>query len=131
MTVLVTGAAIAASATTMRAPAKAKLGAQIKITAAGLKPGHYTLELAIEAFPGGASPTNCVGKVGAATAHAGRLTITGNLPTRLACYQGVGAVEGYETAKPGTYDLTLGVRFHPNGFSPNASFIIRKIRLTG
>jgi hypothetical protein len=102
----------------------------VTIRASGLKPGHYTLELGFEALPGGAAPTNCVGNVGSATAHSGRVTISGVLPTHLGCYMGVGAVEGYQTAKHGTYDLTLGVEFHPNGFSPKASFVIRKIRLT-
>lgn len=114
----------------MRAPRTAAIGSRITIRASGLKPGRYTLELGFEALPGGAAPTNCVGRVGAATAHAGRVTISGRLPTRLACYMGVGAVEGYVTAKPRLYDLTLGVSFHPNGFSNSASFIIRKLRLT-
>ena len=122
--------AMAWAKASMRAPATAPIHSRVTIRASGLKPGHYTLELGFEALPGGAGPTNCVGAVGAATARAGRITISGVLPSRLACYMGVGAVEGYQTAKPGAYDLTLGVRFHPNGFSDTASFIIRKIHLT-
>jgi hypothetical protein len=121
--------AVACAAASIRAPSKAKIGSRVTATATGLKAGRYTLELAVEALPGGASPTNCVGKVGSARAVSGRLTISGKLPTRLACYQGVGTVGGYETAKPGRYDLTLGVSFAPNGFSNTASFIIHKIRL--
>jgi hypothetical protein len=116
----------------MSAPATAKLGSRVTVRAAGLKPGRYTLELAIEALPGvpgGAPPTNCVGKVGTAKAVGGRVTISGALPTRLACYQGAGAVEGYQTAKPGSYHLTLGVSFAPNAFSDTASYITHKIRL--
>ena len=121
----------ALAAVSMSAPATAKVGSRVTVRATGLKPGRYTLELAFEALPGGASPTNCVGKVGSATPVGGRVRISGALPTRLGCYQGVGAVEGYVTAKPGRYHLTLGVSFAPNGFSDTASFITRKIRLVG
>ncbi len=122
--------AIAWAKVSMSATATAPIGSRVTVRASGLKPGHYTLELGFEALPGGAAPTNCVGTVGSATANAGRVTISGVLPTRLGCYMGVGAVESYQTARPGTYDLTLGVMFHPNGFSDTASFIIRKIHLT-
>jgi hypothetical protein len=123
--------AAASAATSMRAPGTAKVGARVRVRAAGLKPGRYTLVLAIEVLPGGAAPTNCVGKVGSARAVDGRVTISGLLPTRLACYQGIGAVEGHQTAKPGRYQLTLGVSLAPNAFSLRASFITRKIRLLG
>lgn len=122
--------AVAFGKAIMQSPATAKLGAHVSISASGLKPGHYTLELVFTAFPGGNSPTNCVGTVGSATAQNGRVTISGVLPSRLGCYQGVGEVEGHVNTKPGKYDLTLGVRFHPNGFSAKASFVINKIRLT-
>lgn len=113
----------------MNSPATAKVGSRVTVRAVGLKPGHYTLELAIEVLPGGASPTNCVGRVGSATAVHGRLKITGALPTHLACYQGVGSAGGGEAMSPGKYHLTLGVSFAPNGFSNTASFITHKIRL--
>jgi hypothetical protein len=122
--------AAAAAKALMSSPAKAAVGARVTVRANGLKPGHYTLELVQEVLPGGASPTNCVGKVGTATASGGRVTITGKLPKRLGCYQGVGAVEGYETVRPGSYRLTLGVAFAPNGFSGTSSFITHKLRLT-
>jgi hypothetical protein len=70
------------------------------------------------------------GPVGSATAHHGRVRISGRLPARLGCYMGVGPVEGYRRARPGEYDLSLGVSFHPNGFSNSASFVLHKIRLT-
>jgi hypothetical protein len=113
----------------MSAPTTAKLGSRVTIRATGLTPGRYTLELAIEALRGGASPTNCVGKVGSARSVGGRVKISGALPTRLSCYQGVGPVEGYQIAKPGRYHLTLGISFAPNGFSNTASFITHEIRL--
>ena len=119
----------AVAAASMSAPATASLGSRVTVRAVGLKPGRYTLELAVEVLPGGNSPTNCVGTVGSATAVGGRLSISGALPRRLACYQGVGAVGGHVTARPGTYHLTLGVRFAPNGFSNTGSFITREIRL--
>jgi len=117
------------AATSMSAPATAKLGSVVKIRAAGLKPGRYSLVLAIEVLPGGAGPTNCVGTVGSAAARAGEVAITGALPRRLGCYMGVGAVEGYRNTGPGKYHLTLCVQFHPNGCSDSASFLLRKIRL--
>jgi hypothetical protein len=122
--------AVAGAKTSMRSPATTAIGSRVTIEASGLTPGHYTLELVFEALRGGAGPTNCVGTVGSATAHAGRVTISGKLPTHLACYMGAGPVEGYQTTKPGTYNLTLGVSFHANGFSNTSSFIIRKVHLT-
>jgi hypothetical protein len=124
------GAPSALAAATISAPAAAKAGTRITVSASGLKPGHYTLELAVEILPGGASPTNCVGKIGTATAVGGRVRITGKLPGRLACYQGVGEAGGHEATKPGNYHLTLGVSFAPNGFSGSGSFVMRKIRVT-
>jgi hypothetical protein len=120
----------ALAAARMSAPAAAKIGSHITVSASGLKPGHYTLELAVEVLPGGASPTNCVGRVGTATAIGGHLRITGKLPGRLACYQGVGAAGGHKTTTPGNYRLSLGVSFAPNGFSESGSFVMRKIHLT-
>jgi hypothetical protein len=130
MLVLALSPALAWAKGSMEAPSTAVIGSRITIRASGLKPGHYTLELGYDALPGGAAPTDCVGAVGSATAHGGALTISGKLPTRLGCYMGVGPVEGYQKATPRTYDLTLGVEFHPNGFTKTASFIIRKIKLT-
>jgi hypothetical protein len=122
--------ASAFAAASMASPATARIGSRVTVRAAGLKPGRYTLELVFEAFPGGASPTNCVAKVGSATSVGGRVTITGTVPSRLACYQGVGAVEGHVAARPGNdYHLTLGVSFAPNGFSGRASFVTRKVRV--
>jgi hypothetical protein len=120
----------ALAAATISSPTVAKVGSHITASASGLKPGHYTLELVVEVLPGGASPTNCVGRVGTATAVAGHVRITGKLPGRLACYQGVGEVGGSENTKPGNYRLSLGVSFAPNGFSGSGSFVTRKIRLT-
>jgi hypothetical protein len=122
--------AAALASAVMQSPARAKVGSRIKISASGLKPGHYSLVLVIETLPGGAGPTNCVGSVGSQTARAGRLAITGVLPARLACYMGVGAVEGYMQTRPGSYDLTLCVQFHPDGCSIKSSFVMRKVRLT-
>jgi hypothetical protein len=120
----------ALAAATMSAPTAAKVGSRITVSASGLKPGHYTLELAVEVLPGGALPTSCVGRIGTATAVGGHLRIAGKLPNRLACYQGVGAAGGYETTVPGNYHLSLGVSFAPNGFSGSGSFVMRKIHLT-
>jgi hypothetical protein len=120
----------ALAAAWMSAPAAAKVGSHITVSASGLKPGHYTLELAVEVLPGGASPTNCVGRVGTATAVGGHLRIAGKLPGHLACYQGVGAAGGYKATTPGNYHLSLGVSFAPNGFSESGSFVMRKIHLT-
>ena len=120
----------ALAAATMSAPTAAKVGSRITVSASGLKPGHYTLELAVEVLSGGASPTSCVGRIGTATAVGGHLRIAGKLPGRLACYQGVGAAGGYETTVPGNYHLSLGVSFAPNGFSGSGSFVMRKIHLT-
>jgi hypothetical protein len=48
-----------------------------------------------------------------------------------ACYQGLRGDDGFISVHPGTYHLTLGVRFAPNGLSPNGSVVVKTIRITG
>jgi hypothetical protein len=76
----------------------------------GLKPGRHSLELVVEALPGGASPTFCLARVGASKqAQGGRVTISGKLPARLGCHMGEGILEGYVPVRAGKYTLSLGV----------------------
>jgi hypothetical protein len=125
---LAPGPALAAAR--MTAPSRVGIGSRVTITAVGLRPGRYTLELVVEALPGGASPTFCLARVGSAKrAVGGKVAISGKLPKRLGCYTGEGALEGYATVHPGSYTLSLGVLLPPAGFSETGSFVKHSIRL--
>ena len=113
---------------TMTAPARAHIGSRITVRAARLESGRYTLLLAVELPTGGASPTTCSARVGAARTRDGHVTITGRLPRRLTCRMGEGSVAGYDTVRPGRYVLSLGILIPPAGFQP-AGFVKRTVRL--
>jgi hypothetical protein len=122
--------ATALAAARMTAPSHAAVGSRITVSANGLKPGRYTLELVVEVLPGGASPTFCLARVGAAKrAQGGKVTISGKLPARLGCHMGEGILEGFVPARPGKYTLSLGVLLPPAGFSETGSFVKHSIRL--
>ncbi|HTX08303.1 MAG TPA: hypothetical protein VME22_06805 [Solirubrobacteraceae bacterium] len=113
---------------TMTAPSHARVGARITVRADGLKPGRYTLLLAVQLSSSGESPTDCSARVGAASAPAGSLTISGKLPRRLACRMGEGPLEGYVSVRSGKYVLSLGILLPPAGFR-GGSFVKRTIKL--
>jgi hypothetical protein len=124
--------ATAVAAARLTAPATAPVGSRIVAHGSGLKPGSYTLVLAVTALaPKGVLPTVCSADVSSAvTARDGKVTVAGRLPARLACRQGAGVVAGYRKVKPGRYVLTLGVEDGPNVLDIDASFVKRRIRLT-
>jgi hypothetical protein len=116
------------AAATMTAPSRAPVGSRITVHAGKLKPGRYTLLLAVQLPTHGASPTSCSAPVGSARAHAGMVTISGKLPRRLACRMGEGPVEGDVSVRPGKYVLSLGILLPPAGFR-GGSFVKRTIQL--
>lgn len=118
----------AAAASTMSAPSRAPVGARITVHAKRLKPGRYTLLLAVALQTGGASPISCSARVGSALARAGTVTISGKLPSRLTCRMGEGSVEGHVSVHPGKYVLSLGILLPPAGFR-GGSFVKRTIQL--
>jgi hypothetical protein len=120
-----------AAAASMQAPATARIGSRVTVKASHLDAGRYTLLLAIETSTSGALPTVCTGLVGVArTAVAGRVTISGVLPTRLACHQGVGPTLGHFNVRPGRYRLTLGIFMPPADFVYGKTLVKHEIRLT-
>lgn len=112
----------------MTAPSRASIGARITVHADGLRAGRYTLLLAAQLSSGGASPTDCSARVGSAAAQAGKVTISGKLPRRLACRAAQGPLEGYVSVHPGKYVLSLGILIPPAGFRAG-SFAKRTIHL--
>jgi len=125
--------AVALAAASMHAPSTAAIGSRITVRAGRLDAGRYTLVLAIETRVVDDTVTSCFARVGSSRISvAGRVTITGKLPTRLACYQGGrGPNLGHFNVRPGRYVLSLGVFMPPAGFAYNKSFVKRPIRLTG
>jgi hypothetical protein len=130
--VLAVAPAVALAAATLRAPSTARVGSRIAVSASGLTPGRYALVLYVTTLaPPGVPPTGCDAKVGAAaTAVGGRVKISGKLPTRLGCRQGVGRLESYLKVRPGRYWLDLGGHAQPGAFAPGQGFVRRRIRLT-
>ena len=115
-------------AATMTAPSRARIGARITVRATGLKPGRYTLLLAVQLPTGGVDTTSCSAPVGSARARAGKVTISGTLPRQLACRIGEGPLEGHDSVRPGKYVLSLGILLPPAGFR-GGSFVKRTIQL--
>jgi hypothetical protein len=125
--------AAALAAASMHAPSTAAIGSRITVRANHLDAGRYTLVLAIETSVVDDTVTSCFARVGSSRpAAAGRVTITGTLPKRLACYQGgLGPNLGYFRVRPDRYVLSLGVFMPPAAFAYNKSFVKRGIRVTG
>jgi hypothetical protein len=122
--------AFASTVATMTAPSRAAIGARIMVHAAGLKPGRYTLLLAVQLPTQGETTTDCSARVGSAQARAGKVTISGKLPTRLACRIGEGPLEGHISVHAGKYVLSLGILLPPAGFRESGSFVKRTVHLT-
>jgi hypothetical protein len=125
-------ASAALAAARLSAPATARVGGRITVTARGLKPGSYRLFLEFTALaPPGVSATGCLAEIGTPSrAVAGRVSISGVLPRRLACHQAEGPTEGYVTTKAGHYALDFGGFLPPAGFKTSQSFLRRAIQLT-
>jgi hypothetical protein len=103
---------------TISAPAAARLGSRVSVRASGLKAGRYTLLLVVVASrPPGGHAVVCDGVIAAGTAHAGRLTLAGRLPRRLACSQGGTRLASIPTAA-GAATLALGGFTAPDFSAP-------------
>lgn len=124
MLVTLVAAPAAFATASLHAPSTAKLASRISISASGLKPGHYTLVLSrVAAY------TTCIASVAAGDAVHGGLTLSGTLPTRLACHLGRNATFGTVRVSIGTYWLSVGVLVAPTSFSSTASFVKTQIKL--
>jgi hypothetical protein len=122
---------VAAAAPRFAGPSRARIGSRVTFSATGMRAGTYTLRLVKVVTPDRAMDgIGCVARVGRRTRTvAGRVRITGVLPTRLACSSGAGPVEGYRTAQAGAYLITISrdERGMPFGGDP---FLKRNLRLT-
>jgi hypothetical protein len=122
---------VAAAAPRFAGPASARVGSRVTFSASGMRAGTYTLRLVKIVTPDRTlDGIGCVAPIGRpARSVAGRVRITGVLPTRLACSSGAGPVEGHTTARAGVYLVTISrdERGMPFGGDP---FLKRKLRLT-
>lgn len=121
-----------AVAARLTGPSSARLRSRVTFTATGVPAGTYTMRLVIQVIPSSVTDgTDCYARVGHLTAAvSGRVTITGSLPTRLACSSGAGPVEGHYTARAGRgYEITVSrnQKGQPFGGEP---FLKHKLRLT-
>ncbi len=112
-------------------PSRARVGSRVTFSASSMRAGVYTLRLVKVVTPDRVlDGIGCVARIGRpARSVAGRVRITGVLPTRLACSSGAGPVEGYRTAQAGAYLVTISrdERGMPFGGDP---FLRRNLRLT-
>jgi hypothetical protein len=124
-------ASVATAAPRFAGPSSARVGARVTFSASSMPAGTYTLRLVKVVTPDRVlDGIGCVARIGhPTTSVAGRVRIAGSLPTRLACSSGAGPVEGYRTAGPGAYLVTISrdERGMPFGGDP---FLKRKLRLT-
>jgi hypothetical protein len=122
---------VAAAALRFAGSSSARVGSRVTFSASRMRAGTYTLRLVKVVTPDRVlDGISCVARVGHPTrAVAGRVRITGVLPTRLACSSGAGPVEGYRTAQAGAYLITISrdERGMPFGGEP---FLRRHLQLT-
>jgi hypothetical protein len=122
---------VAAAAPRFAGPSSARVGSRVTFSASGMRAGTYTLRLLTVLTPDRAlDGIGCVARIGRPTRPvAGRVRVTGVLPTRLACSSGAGPVEGHTTTRAGAYFVTISrdERGMPFGGDP---FLKRKLRLT-
>lgn len=94
------------------------------MSATGLKPAHYTLVISrVAAY------TTCLASIAVGVPTDGKLTLSGSLPTRLACHLGRDSTFGSVAVTTGTYWLSVGVLVPPASFSSSASFAKARIKL--
>ena len=110
---------------TMTAPASAKIGSTIHVTAKNLKRARYAVRIFAKKSPN--PDWICEGTVVAqAKKAATHIDVRGRIPKRLGCHSGFPASdEGTIATAPGTYSIAVSV---PSSISTTAAFGSDQIR---
>ena len=110
------------------APASARIGHEVRVVGRHLRTATYSLTLVFELTS--ARNAACLADIGKPRqAHDGGVVLTGVIPHRLTCYQGLNVKLGTVKTKPGKYHFIVGKKVGPAGWG-DASFVRRPVRIT-
>jgi hypothetical protein len=118
-----------AAAGRLAAPRSAKIGAAVTVHASALISGRYALTLVADAHP--AQGASCVARLSKSKASSGgAVTLSGTIPRRLVCYQGLATWLGAVPTAAGDYHLVVAEPTAPAGFDARGSFVRSALRVT-
>lgn len=123
-------AAAAPRAPTLKAPSEATIGSRLSVTAGDLRPGRYSLTLALNLSE---RDTSCVAQIGGTAKPTGSgrsITLAGKVPKTLSCYADPNKPLGTSPLTPGSYHLIVGETIAPAGWSATASFVRAALKVT-
>src|SRR5690348_2543926 len=110
------------------APKTARIGHRVRVSGVGLTSARYSLTLVYELRS--ARNAACVADIGKPRrSHNGSVVLTGVIPHRLTCYQGLNVKLGTVKTAPGSYHFIVGKKVGPAGWG-DASFVRRPVRVT-
>lgn len=110
------------------APKTVRIGHTVRVTGVGLTSARYSLTLVYELTT--ARNAACVADIGKRhQSRNGSVVLTGVVPRRLTCYQGLDVKLGTVKTAPGRYHFVVGKKVGPAGWG-NASFVRRAVRVT-
>jgi hypothetical protein len=118
-----------AATASMTAPSSARIGAAVTVHASGLIKGRYALTLVADFHP--ARGASCVARIAPPLAtRRGAVTLSGPIPRRLVCYQGLATALGPVPTTEGSYHLVVAEPVAPAGFTARGSFLRSALHLT-
>lgn len=110
------------------APRKARQGKRVTAIGSGLEDGRYSLTLVSDEQP--VRGARCLARVGGRrVTEGGWVTLSGRIPRKLRCYQGLNSFLGKVPTSRGAYHLVVGVRIAPAGWDGDHTFIRRRLRV--
>ncbi len=118
-----------AAAGRLVAPRSAKVGAAVTVHASGLINGRYALTLVSDSHP--TRGASCVARLSKSKATSGgAVTLSGTIPRKLACYQGLATSLGAVPTAAGSYHLVVAEPTAPAGFDARGSFVRSALHVT-
>jgi hypothetical protein len=127
LSLLLVGGGVAFAAAKLSTPSSARVGDSVTARGSGLEQARYALTLSLDNTAG--PRIACVARVGKRKdSVGGRVTIKGQIPAHLRCYENNSVRLGRVAVKPGKYHLILAHPDGPSGFG-KGSFLRRKLTI--
>ncbi len=119
--------ALARRSPNVHAPATARRGTTIHVTAADLRLGDYSFTLYARDLSGGGR--FCEARIAGTDYPLSAIDFSARLPPRLPCYSAAGATAASTPVTAGRYGLVISVP-QGTGFNSHLSYISRSLRIT-
>jgi hypothetical protein len=120
--------ALLVCSTAFAATRSARVGDTVTVKAHGLETGRYALTLVADERP--TRNSFCVRRLtDRKRTRGGRVTLSGEIPRRIVCYEGNGSRLGSVKVTPGRYHLIVSVPDGPTGSDARYSFLRRALRI--